>query len=252
MVRRMTTFEYAQLKQVISQGQTDKARELLNRSETRSGVLQESDSQGNTLLHWGVLNGHKECVRMLLDRGARVSAENQMGYTSAHLAAEKGLVSILSLLITRNADLSSEPFSILKVAILNDQLQSALLCIKFGAALSLNQAELLNIYGKHIFPPLSTDEKILSVKTMVSARLHKIDQDLALKRERNWSRRASFVMTVSLVLRHYPVTLALKSEDDVESEDTKDEAVSAALAHRRLVIRIFSTHDLVRVIGSFI
>jgi ankyrin repeat protein len=244
----MTTFEYAQLKQVVSQGQTDKARELLNRSETRSGVLQESDSQGNTLLHWGVLNGQRECVRMLLDRGAHVNAKNKMGYTSAHLAAEKGLVSILSLLISRDADLSSEPMSILTVAILNDKLPSALLCLKFGAALSLNRADLFCIYGKHVFPPLCNEDRLLSVDTLIVARAQKIEQDLVLKRAANWSRRANFIMTVSNVLRQYPVSLALKSEDDynVKSEDDKD------VLRRRLVLQLLSTHDLVRVIVSFI
>lgn len=43
--------------------------------------VDHANKSGNTALHWAALNGHAECVQLLLARGACVEAKNCFGQT---------------------------------------------------------------------------------------------------------------------------------------------------------------------------
>ena len=49
------------------------------------------DKDGNTALHFAVLNNKPECVAMLLEVGAIPTVRNKEGLSSMHEVAKKGL-----------------------------------------------------------------------------------------------------------------------------------------------------------------
>ena len=65
------------------------------------------DDFSYTSLHWASQCGHSEIVRLLLLRGADVTAENQIRRTPLHLALYSGDTETVRLLIDRGADLNA-------------------------------------------------------------------------------------------------------------------------------------------------
>ena len=66
---------------------------------------------GDPPLEWAALNGRKEIVTVLLDRGAPVNGRNKEGYTALHAAAVLGHAQIVELLIQRGADINLPSYS---------------------------------------------------------------------------------------------------------------------------------------------
>ncbi|RPB09060.1 ankyrin, partial [Morchella conica CCBAS932] len=60
--------------------------------------------RGNTLLHEAVKNGQEGNVRLLLARGADVAAQNRRGNTPLHIAVYHGKKVIIKLLLDSGAD----------------------------------------------------------------------------------------------------------------------------------------------------
>ncbi|KAK7502249.1 hypothetical protein BaRGS_00006613 [Batillaria attramentaria] len=60
--------------------------------------LKDIDSSNRTALHWACQKGYVECVRLLLDNGAKGTARTTSGWTPAHCAAESGRVTALRAL----------------------------------------------------------------------------------------------------------------------------------------------------------
>ena len=54
---------------------------------------------GFTCLHHAALNGHSQCVRLLLDHGARVNAVDYKGSSALHLAAWAGNLQVVRILL---------------------------------------------------------------------------------------------------------------------------------------------------------
>lgn len=87
------------------------------------------------------MEGHADCLRLLVDAGARVDAEGQTGETAAMWAAIAGHPDCLSLLIAGGADVNARDWRGMTVAIYaarhsaNKDLQSLNMLIKAGADL---------------------------------------------------------------------------------------------------------------------
>jgi ankyrin repeat protein len=63
------------------------------------------DSSGYSPLHWAAIDGHREVVELLLDRGAEVNGRTTFGNTPLHLASRAGRLEAAKLLIDRGADI---------------------------------------------------------------------------------------------------------------------------------------------------
>ncbi|MFP6581836.1 MAG: ankyrin repeat domain-containing protein [Candidatus Hydrogenedentota bacterium] len=63
-----------------------------------------TSTHGWTLLHMAAGGGNMRLVKILLERGAQVNAQNVHGKTALHYAASKGHIPIIHLLLHHNAD----------------------------------------------------------------------------------------------------------------------------------------------------
>jgi len=87
------------------QGHQDVVEMLLTRGANMSAV----DEEGLSALNWSVLQGHEQCVRSLLDHGAEVDQINNVnGRTSLEMAAFRGDLQIVNMLLSRNADVNNQ------------------------------------------------------------------------------------------------------------------------------------------------
>jgi ankyrin repeat protein len=64
-----------------------------------------------TALHFASDNGHTECVRSLLDRGAMIDAQTEYGWTALHLACYGGHLDVVRLLCERGAQMDQQIIS---------------------------------------------------------------------------------------------------------------------------------------------
>jgi len=63
--------------------------------------LKIHDFQGNTPLHLAVAQGHEDWVKLLLDAGASLTAQNDLGESPLHIACRNGDVKIAEILLSR-------------------------------------------------------------------------------------------------------------------------------------------------------
>ena len=100
----VTTDKDRQIESAIKNGNADELRRLLKFQRGRA-LLNNKDEEGWTSLHHVVAQGQPELVKIILDTGAEVNAQNHAGWTPSHLACSNGRVSCLPLLITAGAQL---------------------------------------------------------------------------------------------------------------------------------------------------
>lgn len=55
-------------------------------NETQLALLNAQNGSGNTALHWAALNGHLECVKILIDSGADPTITNAAGHDAVYEA----------------------------------------------------------------------------------------------------------------------------------------------------------------------
>jgi hypothetical protein len=55
-------------------------------NETQLAILNAQNGSGNTALHWAALNGHLECVKVLIDSGANPTITNAAGHDAVYEA----------------------------------------------------------------------------------------------------------------------------------------------------------------------
>ncbi|MHC4540614.1 MAG: ankyrin repeat domain-containing protein, partial [Planctomycetota bacterium] len=93
------------LEEAVAIGDIDLVRSLLD-----NGIAVDSpQGTGKTALQRSAMNGHKELVKLLLDRGAGMNTQTGWpGGTPLHLAAEKGHREIVELLIHKGADVNAK------------------------------------------------------------------------------------------------------------------------------------------------
>ena len=109
-------------------GRVDRVRAHLD-----AGVdANERDEEGVTALHWAAINGHDDCCRLLLARGADVHATGgALHATPLHWCTRQGHVQIMALLLDHGADpllLDSQGFHALHLAT-HSSLVMALVCL---------------------------------------------------------------------------------------------------------------------------
>jgi hypothetical protein len=67
-------------------------------------VVNSTDADGNSPLHWAARKGHMEVAKSLLEAGANVNVQNLEAATPLHWAARKNHGELLALLLGANAD----------------------------------------------------------------------------------------------------------------------------------------------------
>ncbi|MGD0276807.1 MAG: ankyrin repeat domain-containing protein, partial [Syntrophales bacterium] len=80
-------------------------------------------SDGQTALIIASLNGHKDVLKILVDKGADINAKDNMGQTVLMVATQRGQNDVVKLLIAQGADVNakkSDGISALMVAADND------------------------------------------------------------------------------------------------------------------------------------
>src|SRR5690349_4766302 len=74
-----------------------------------ASLLHAQDADGSTPLHYAAWKGHTEVARLLLERGADVSLQNNNGHwggTPLHAAAHANQKAVAELLIAHGADVN--------------------------------------------------------------------------------------------------------------------------------------------------
>ena len=91
-------------------------------------------------LHFATANGDVELVNLLLDRGAKINAATQDGWTVLHFACLRGDEGLVQLLLDRDADVSmttSSGVSALSIATSEGHREIVELLLDRGASGSL-------------------------------------------------------------------------------------------------------------------
>ena len=60
--------------------------------------------KGNTALHIAVLANKMEVVKFLIENGARVNVQSELGFTPLYMAAQEHFVDMVDYLIAQGAD----------------------------------------------------------------------------------------------------------------------------------------------------
>jgi len=68
--------------------------------------LNKKDKDGMTCLHWASDRGHRDLVKLLLDRNSDPNIQDSLGNTALHMACQTGQEEIVYLLLESKADVS--------------------------------------------------------------------------------------------------------------------------------------------------
>jgi ankyrin repeat protein len=101
---------------------------------------QSSKFVGAQPLHFAAADGDVESVALLLDRGAKINATTQDGWTALHFACLHGDKGLVQLLLDRGADVSmttTEGVSALSIATSEGDREIIELLLDRGASASL-------------------------------------------------------------------------------------------------------------------
>ena len=89
----------------VEEGNIKKVASLLG-----AGIEPNSkDKYDNTALHYASKKGHSEIVKLLLEKGANVNAQdNDIGYTVLHRASMAGHLEVAKLLLDKGANINAQ------------------------------------------------------------------------------------------------------------------------------------------------
>ena len=90
----------AQLLELAISGETQAAGELIGRNTD----VNQTQSDGTTVLHWAIYHNDEDLVRLLLRRGADVTARNDYGATPLSQATIIGNPYVIKRLLDADAD----------------------------------------------------------------------------------------------------------------------------------------------------
>ena len=141
---------------------------------------------------------------MLVDGGANVSAENEVGETSAILASKGGHLDTLQLLVSRGADIHHRDqfgWSSLLEAAIHDHLSVCEYLLSLGAdlmAVSNDNWTAIAHYGRSARPPLSPETKALrcaALEAWWAAGPH--PSQVQRRRDERWARRGPLITVLA-------------------------------------------------------
>lgn len=98
--------ETPELIKAVVNNDMDKVKMLVEKGEK----LEAQDSQGNTALHWAVLAGNRNLAYYLLNAGADPNQESLYGSNSVMIAAERANTELLMLLLDAGGDPNSADY----------------------------------------------------------------------------------------------------------------------------------------------
>ncbi|XP_059149455.1 ankyrin repeat domain-containing protein 66-like [Physella acuta] len=98
---KMTSMVGLEIHEAASVGDFDSLEELIKSGKFDVNTGDE-DWNRKTPLHWACQRGFVECIRLLLDNGAKGTVRTETGWTPAHCAAETGKVTALRALHAAN------------------------------------------------------------------------------------------------------------------------------------------------------
>ena len=81
--------------------------EILRLLIGKGADVSAADTEGRTPLHRALLEGFEGVAQLLIDKGADVSAADNMGWTPLHWASREGFEEVARLLIDKGADVSA-------------------------------------------------------------------------------------------------------------------------------------------------
>lgn len=87
-------------------GDFKKAKESIARGADINALDTRTNISGRRPLNWAAFYGHNKIVKLLLNNGAAIDAQNKSGYTAIHHAVENNQVKTVMLLIRAKADIS--------------------------------------------------------------------------------------------------------------------------------------------------
>jgi hypothetical protein len=96
----------------------------------------ETNTEGETALHWACIKGQGQVAALLLEAGAEVNAKSRKGWTPLHWAAYNGNRDLVSLLIQRGAQVNAvnkELWTPLHVAVYEGNVDVVRLLLERGA-----------------------------------------------------------------------------------------------------------------------
>ncbi len=103
------------------------------------GSAMSSTLVGAQPLHFAAADGDVESVKLLLDRGAKINAATEDGWTALHFACLRGDEGLVQLLLDRGADVSmttAAGVSVLSIAMSEGDREIVELLLDRGASAS--------------------------------------------------------------------------------------------------------------------
>uniref|UniRef100_A0A6G1SKA8 Ankyrin repeat and SAM domain-containing protein 1A n=1 Tax=Aceria tosichella TaxID=561515 RepID=A0A6G1SKA8_9ACAR len=103
--------QFNQLETILCQFQQLKTKKRSNPLASLRKCIGPSNIRdpvtGFTCLHYAALNGHSQCVQLILNHGARLNAVDYKGSSALHLAAWSGRLQVIKVLLAHSASSSS-------------------------------------------------------------------------------------------------------------------------------------------------
>jgi len=94
--------DFTPLHNAVGEGHIEIVKLLINKGANVSAITTE----GRTPLHMACYNGNKEIIECLINEGADINKQEKDGNTAVHILAERGWPEALSFLLGKNPDLS--------------------------------------------------------------------------------------------------------------------------------------------------
>ncbi len=93
-----------ELIQAAKSGDLARVQALIAHAEVN---INATDEDTATALHCAASNGHKEVVKLLLEKGADIDTEDESNYTPLHSAAHNGYPEVVKLLLQKGVSINS-------------------------------------------------------------------------------------------------------------------------------------------------
>ncbi len=102
----MADSDWTHLHHVAYYGHYESLQILIATAQQWNINLRSKSSQGGTPLHLAAMQGHLQCVQLLLDNKADINAQNDNNDTPLHLAVYRGQLACVQILVQHQASLT--------------------------------------------------------------------------------------------------------------------------------------------------